>query len=148
MVSEAFVTNAVTLVAVLILVGTFFLPKKVRYAVHGLILLLLGIIPILYQFNVVGFTFGEAGIWKYLIAVVVIFTARSLIMEGVKEESSFKWVSIIFGIIVVILVTIPALNKVEALTFTIPEYPAIIDHIIYVIAAILLFVGLFMSKSE
>ncbi|MFC1741428.1 hypothetical protein ACFL3V_02745 [Nanoarchaeota archaeon] len=148
MVSEGFITNVVTIVILIVLVATFCIGKKARYAVHGTILLLLGLIPILHEFGVLGFTFGDAGIWKYMLAVVVIFAARSLIAEGIKEESRFKWVSISFGALVIILVTVPALNKLGALTFSIPKYPVIIDHFIYVVAAILLYVGIFISNTD
>ncbi|MBU2561825.1 MAG: hypothetical protein KKD17_06005 [Nanoarchaeota archaeon] len=148
MVSEAFVTNTVTILFLSVIVGTFALPKKIRYVIHGLFLFALGLIPILYTLNVLSFTFGEAGIIKYVVAVVVVFTARSLIMEGVHEEGPMRWVSIISGIIIIILVTVPTLHKLGALTFTIPEYPQIIDQVIYIIASILLFIGIFLSKSD
>ena len=147
MVSEAFLINAVTIVVLLILVGTFILPKKLRYVVHGIMLFALGIIPLLYEFRVIGFTFGDAGIIKYVVAVVVVFTARSLVMEGIKEESAIKWVSIVAGVCIILLTAIPALHNLGALTFTIPEYPAIIDHLVYVIAAILLFAGTFFTND-
>lgn len=147
MVSEAFIINVVTIITLLILVGTFLLPKIIRYAVHGLILLALGLIPLLYQFAIIDFTFGDAGIIKYVVAVVLVFTARSLILEGVKEESFVRWVSIIMGILIILLTAIPALHKLGALTFTIPEYPAIVDSVIYIIAAVFLFAGMFLAKD-
>ncbi len=147
MVSESFITNIVTIVILIILVGTFALPKKIRYAVHALFLLVLGLIPLLFSLEVIGFTFGEAGIIKYVVAVVVVFTARSLIMEGVKEEGSLRWVSIIAGIIIIILSVTPSLYQLGALTFTIPSYPPLIDQIVYIIAAILLTLGIFLSSD-
>jgi hypothetical protein len=147
MVSEAVVTNIVTIVILLILVGTFILPKRARRGVHGLILLFLGFVPLLYSLNVINFTFGEAGIIKYVVAVVVVFTARSLIIEGMQEEGTLRWISIILGIFIILLTAIPALHKLGALTFTIPEYPAIIDHIVYIIASVFLFIGMFMAKD-
>ena len=147
MVSEAFIINTVTIITLLILVVTFLLPKKIRYAVHGIILLVLGLIPILYSAGFINFTFGEAGIIKYVVAVVVVFTARSLIIEGIHEESKIKYVSIIMGILIILLTAIPALHKLGALTFTIPEYPPMIDYIVYIIAAILLFIGIFIAED-
>ena len=147
MVSEAFIINLVTIITLIILVTTFFFPKAIRYAIHGLILLVLGLIPLLYQFGVINFTFGEAGIIKYVIAVVIVFTARSLIMEGIKEERVIKWVSIVMGVLIVLLTAIPALHKLGALTFTIPEYPMIVDSFIYIVAAILLFAGIFFVND-
>lgn len=147
MVSEAFITNIVTIVILLILVGTFALPKKIRYGVHAIFLLFLGIIPLLYSLQIISFTFGDAGIIKYVVAVVVVFTGRSLIAEGVKEEGKLRWVSIISGIIVIILAVTPRLYELGALTFTIPEYPELIDNIVYIVAAILLTMGIFMSND-
>ncbi|MBN1544971.1 hypothetical protein JW898_05940 [Candidatus Woesearchaeota archaeon] len=147
MVSEAFITNTVTIIVLAILIGTFALPKKIRYAVHALFLLSLGLLPILYALDVIGFTFGEAGIIKYMVSVVVVFTARSLIVEGVNEEGPMRWASIIAGVVIIMLVSVPALHSMGALTFTIPKYPALIDHILYVIASVLVILGIFMSHE-
>jgi hypothetical protein len=147
MVSEAFVTNIVTIIILLVLVVTFILPRKVRYGVHSAILLILGLLPLLYALKIIGFTFGEAGIIKYVIAVVIVFTGRSLVVEGVKEEGPMRWISIVMGVLIIILTAVPALHKLGALTFTIPSYPLIVDHIIYIIAAGLLFAGIFLEQD-
>ena len=147
MASEAFITNIVTIVILVILVGTFALPKKIRYAVHAIFLFALGISPLLFSLGVIGFTFGEAGIIKYVVAVVVVFTARSLIAEGVKEKGALRWVSVIAGIVIIILAVTPRLYQLGALTFTIPSYPPLIDQIVYVIAAVLLTLGIFLSHD-
>lgn len=147
MVSESFLVNIVTVVALTILVGTLLLPKRGRYAVHSLMLLALGTLPILYRLEIINFTFGEAGIIKYVVAVVVVFTARSLVMEGVKEESFVKWLSILMGVVIIVLTAVPALHSLGALTFTIPQYPPLVDNIIYIAAAVLLFAGIFLTKE-
>ena len=144
---SALITNLVTVVVLLVLVGTFVLPTKFRYGVHGLILFVLGLVPILFALDVIGFTFGEAGIIKYVIAVVVVFTARSLVVQGVKEEGPMRWITIIMGVVIIILTAVPALHQLGALTFTIPQYPSVVDNIIYVLASALLFVGIFIAED-
>ncbi len=148
MVSEAALTNIVTAVVVIALLSTAIMPKRMNYGFNGILLLLLGGIPLLHDLGVLPFTFGEAGIIKYVVTVVVIFAAKSLIAEGIKEEHTLRWVTITAGIVIAVLALVPTLYELGALTFTIPEYPGMVNQIIYLVAAILLFAGIFLAKKE
>lgn len=148
MVSESLIINMVTVVVVGVLVATGLMPKKIKYAVNALIIFALGILPLLYRLDVIGFTFGEAGIIKYVVAVVVVYTAQNLISEGIKEEHAIKWITITVGVLVIIMALVPTLHQMGALTFTLPEYPEIINYVMYTVAGLLLFVGVFLSRSN
>ncbi|MBW2971779.1 hypothetical protein KY359_01965 [Candidatus Woesearchaeota archaeon] len=147
MVSEALITNIVTVVVLALLVSTGLMPKKPKYAVNAGILLLMGLIPILYALRVLPFTFGEAGIIKYVVAVVAVYAGQNLISEGIKEEHALRWISVVFGILIILLAVVPSLYQLGALTFTFPEYPPLVNHIMYVLAGLLLITGIFLARD-
>jgi len=142
------IVNIVSIIVIAVLISTALLPKKLNYAVNGCILLLLGLIPILFELEVIPFTFGEAGIIKYTVTVVVMFSAKTLIVEAVKEEHALRWITLSMGVLLVILSIVPSLHALGALTFTIPNYPPMVNNIMYVVASLFLFVGIFLARSD
>lgn len=141
------VDDIITIVICVILLVTLVLPKKIRYGVFAAFLFILGGIPLLYLMGLIGITFAEAPIIKYVTTFVVVLAGRSLFMEGVKMESEFKWAAISLGVIIIILTTIPSLHAAKALSFGLPEFPELINHILYIISGGCLIAGIFFISE-
>jgi hypothetical protein len=143
---SGWVTNVVTVVVLLALVSTFLIPKKIRHVVHSIMLLTIGLFPLLYHLGVLPFTFGEAGIVKYAVTFIVAMAAKDLIADALKIEGPMRYVVIVLGSTIVILAAIPSLFALGALTFTLPEYPSIVDNILHIIVGVTLFVTIFLKE--
>lgn len=143
---DSWVTNVVTIIVLLLLVATFLIPKKIRHVVHSLLLLTVGLIPLLYTLGVIPFTFGEAGIVKYAVTFIVAMAAKDLIADALKIEGPMKYIIIVLGATIVVLAAIPSLHAVGALTFTLPEYPPIVDNILHIVVAVTLFISIFLKE--
>ena len=135
------VTNIVSIVVALLLVLTLILPKLIKHILHSIILLSFGLIPLLHSFSVIGFTIPSWPILTYALTGIVIISARTLIVDGFKEEEKvIKIGSIVAGILILLAVTIPSLSAIGALTFKI-ELPEMVISIVYIISGILLLIG-------
>jgi len=141
------VTNILAIAVALVLVATLLLPKMARHIVHSLLLLTFGVIPLLHQLEVIGFGLPDWPILQYAITVIVILSGRTLVIDGFREENkALKFSTMIAGIIIVLMVTIPTLQRIGAITFEV-NYPAIVNYIFYVIAGLLLFIGSFVLQE-
>ena len=138
--------NIISIAAVIIVIGTFFLPKKVQYMLHAFFLLLLGSVPILYYFKVIGFSMADLVALRYIITLVVVMSGRELIVSGMHENhKGIRHASIAIGVVIITITVVPALATFGAITFSLPQYPAAIDSILYITGSILLFAGTFLA---
>jgi len=142
------VGNIISITLVIILIITLILPKKIRGIVHAIFLFLFGLIPILFRLKLLGVTFEDTPQLAYAVLFIIVIAGRTMMVEGIKIESKVKWPIIIFGVIIIILTTIPALHDLGALSFTLPPWSTIINEIIYVFAAVFLVIVTFMADSD
>ncbi|MCK5107562.1 MAG: hypothetical protein KAQ83_02450 [Nanoarchaeota archaeon] len=139
----------VYVVIVILLFLTMVIKKKVHYAVSGLTLILIGLLPILYNNGIIGFNFEEFGIIKYIAYFFVLFAARDLFKEGFQEENiKLKIPTMLFAIALLIFTTIPTLNSMDILIIALPKYPEIVNNIIYMISGVFLIFGMFALVKE
>lgn len=132
----------ITLAALPIL--TMLINKKLHYFTSGLTLITIGVLPILHNAGIMEFDLGQFPILNFVVYFLVVLAGKDLLKEGFKEKSSsMKIPSIVLGAFLIIMNTIPTLNTFEVIEWTLPAYPPIIDHIIYIVSGIFLIIGIF-----
>jgi len=149
MVSETLIQNSVAIGIVSILGIALILPKKIKFITNGIVLTILGILPILQEMGKITFNPIEIPVFQYVLMILIIFCGRELISEGVRERMmALKLTSIILGIVLISMTTIPALHNLGAISFTLPEIPQLILSIIYIISGLFLAGGSFIFLRE
>lgn len=147
MVSELIV-QIISVVIVLGMLALMIVSKKVHYFVGGLILIGTGVMSILFITGVTEMDFDKIPIVSFAVYFMIVFASKDLLKEGFKEkESSLKWPSIILALLLLTLTTIPTLNKAHVIDWALPEYPKIIDAILYIISGVVLPIGTFTLLS-
>jgi len=148
--SNAIIQNGVAIAIVAAFIITLLLPKRWKFLTNGIMLFVLGLLPLLYILGSISFNLVDIPIFQYLIMIIVIWDGRELIVEGFKEGVEvLRWASIIFGIVLIVIGTIPLLFNLGAISFNLPKIPDIILFSIYMISGILLAIGSFVfSKDE
>jgi len=135
------------IVAIAVLGGfaaTFMLPKFARHIVHSFFLIALGAIPVLYELYVIEFQIPDFAIITYVVTAIIMLTGSTLVKDGFHEGGKFGYTAMGFGIIIMLNVLIPALYKINAITFNIPSYPPVINSVLYLISGIMLLVSTFI----
>jgi len=121
--------------------------KKIHYFFSGSTLIALGILPILYDMEVIGLDITLYPIFNFAAYFFVVLAAKDLFKESFKEkESTLKWPSLILAISLLVLTTIPTLNKMHVIEFVL-NYPKIIDHILYLVCGLFLIISIFTLLS-
>lgn len=147
--SESIVLNIIAVIAIILFIGSLVLPKVWKYIVYGIFLVSMGSLPILYSQGHISFNPLELAIFQYLLLIIVILSGRELIVEGIKEEGSIiRWISIILGLALIIITTIPTLYNLGAITFKMPEIPEITLNILYILSGIILMGGLIVTRNS
>jgi hypothetical protein len=145
---DILIQNIFAFSAIALIIFTLILPKMWKYFSTGLIVFIIGLMPLLYRYNVVGLDFTDSGLFKYMIIALGLLAGRELIVEGIKEENHFfKWSSIVFGLVLVCITSIPSLYQLGAITFTI-MVDDIVLYILYIISGLLLAGGSFVFAHE
>jgi hypothetical protein len=144
------VFTVITLICLLILLV---LPKKISYALSGVILIVLGIIPLFDALNYINLDLNNYPVLDFVIYFIIIIAGKDLFKEGVKESSGkgvsngistyLKYPSIFLGLLLMVITSIPKLYKFHVISWTIPTYPLILDVILYVVSGIFLIIGVF-----
>jgi hypothetical protein len=141
--------NIVSLLAVILLMGTFFFKQKIQFIIYSVFMFLMGLTPILHYFGAAPFNPGDFVALKYVLALVIVMSGRELIRNGMAEDQKgLKQTTIAIGILIIILVFLPALGETGALTFKLPNYPWLIDSILYIAGSILLMIGMFITHEQ
>jgi 4-amino-4-deoxy-L-arabinose transferase-like glycosyltransferase len=136
-------------VVIFLLFLTMVMKKKVHYAISGLMLILLGVLPILYNNRIIDFNIESFSIMKFIAYFFVLFAARDLFKEGFQEENiKLKIPTMLFAIALLIFTTIPTLNNMNVLVIDLPNYPPMVDYVIYIISGIFLIFGMFTLIQE
>ncbi len=141
------ITNLLAIGIVILVVSTLLLPRMIRHLVHSIILIAFGIIPILHSYKMIGFNIPSWPIVGYALTVIIILSGRTLIVDGFKEENrALKFLTIAAGFVIILVVTIPTLYNLGAITFNL-TYPPIINNILYMSAGVLLLIGTMILKN-
>lgn len=147
----------VTIVAIIFLVLLLILPKKISYALAGVTLIILGLVPLFEALNYINFNMHDFPVLDFMIYFIVLISGKDLFKEGVKENSNsgtktlssyLKWPSIILGFFLIAFTSIPKLYNHHVISWTIPSYPPIFDVIIYVTCGIFLIIGVFTIFND
>jgi hypothetical protein len=140
----AMLNTFVSLIIVAALFLTMVIPKMVRYIVNGLALLSIGVLTLLFNYGYIQFNIGNYPIFNYAVFFLTVFAGKRLLKDGfVSQEKHIKFPSIIFGISIIVITTVPTLHKLGVIDFVL-TYPSVINHFLYVIAGIVLIIGAFI----
>jgi hypothetical protein len=136
----------IVIVVVAISILTLWLPKKLHYIFNGVALLILGGAHIFYEFYFTAINLTGSPLVRFVIAFVVMVTAKELIQESIKEKGSMRVITFVIGGILIALSLIPELYHVGAINFNIPEYPLLFSFL-YVIGGIVAVLTPFFLKE-
>lgn len=140
---EGILLNFMPLVAMILLMVTFFFSQKAQYIIHAVFLFFMGLISLLGYINL-----KEVTALQYVITIVVVMSGREMIRYGMKsKEKHIKHPAIWTGVMIIILTVIPALSTFGAISFNLPPYPTIIDSLLYIIGSIVLGIGTYMASK-
>ena len=143
------VMSIISIVVVIGLFALMILSKRLHYAAGALLLLAVGILNLLFEFQVIDFDINQFPVVHFAVYFMIILAGKDLLKAGVKEEQPWlKWPSISLGIILIIMTTIPTLYKFKVISFTFPEYSPIIDSVIYSISGAFLLIAVFTLLGE
>jgi hypothetical protein len=146
--SDTLIQNMFAFVAIFIIIFTLILPRMWKYFTTGLLVLSLGMLPLLYDYNFINLNLTDSGLFKYLIIALGLLAGRELVVEGIKEENKIlKAISIIFGLVLVCITSIPSLYQLGAITFTIMVEDFVL-YILYILSGLLLAMGSFVFGNE
>lgn len=135
--------NILSIIIVILLFLSLLLPKKIHYFVSGLTLMSLGGLPLLYDLGIVKINITEYPVINYAAYFLVVLASKDLLVEGFKEKQSpLRIPSIVLALTLLLLTSLPTLNKLEVIDFVL-KYPPLIDQILYIICGIFLIIGIF-----
>jgi uncharacterized membrane protein YozB (DUF420 family) len=141
--------SVLSLVIVIALVGSLMLPKKLHYVFNGIVLILMGVMPMMYNARIISINIESMAIVQYMLTFIIVVAGRELIKEGIKEENKMmKWASILVGVFIITFTTIPALYAMGAIGFTMPNFPPELNYGLYITAGIFMLVGVFTLAKK
>src|SRR3989338_7277952 len=114
-------------------------PRKWISLILGILLTILGVIPLLKSFNVIGF--GLPALPGLVLWILFVAGGIWLFVDATSEgtlQSYIMWPSVIVGIVVLGLGIIPILGQLGVITYQLPAIASIISDIITTLAGLLL----------
>ncbi|MFC1741111.1 hypothetical protein ACFL3V_01065 [Nanoarchaeota archaeon] len=136
----------VQVISIVIVAGLFLLMvlwKKAHYVIGGLTLCAISTLTVLFKIGKTTFDVGQYPILHYAVYFFVAFAGKDLIKEGFKEkESALKWPSLILGVVLIVITTIPTLKKMHVIEWALPK-SVYVDASIYAIAGLFMIIGAF-----
>ncbi len=142
--------DLVTVGALLFLLLLMVLPKKVHYAMSGVILIVLGVLPFLVVGGIEVIDVSEYPITRFVLYFIIVIAGKDLFKEGFEEDSKniLKYPSMILGIGLIVFSSIPTLYKFQVIPWTLPIYDPLIDSILYIVSGIFLLIGIFTLLKD
>ena len=107
--------------------------------VLGVILELLGFLPLLNQIKVLGFDISSS-IPGFILFILLVAGGIFLLIDSV-HEITLRWISVVLGLIVIILGMVGLLSYMGAIAFKLGFVSALLWHIIYMATGIFLLFG-------
>jgi len=119
--------------------------RKIMSIVLGLILLVLGIVPLLNKFGVIKFTIPT--IPEFILWTAGMVGAIVLIVDGFQEMQEFGFGKIIMALsfLVALVIFLYGLSAFTILPFQMPVLGALFVYIVLVLAGLLLIIGGFIG---
>lgn len=118
-------------------------PKTMGNLILGLIVLALGLIPLLNQFNVI--SWGLPGFMTGLITKIALYVIAGiglwLLIDGLMEAEGLKKITLIVGLVVLVLGLLPLLasfNVIPAIPFLDFVLNPVVFNVIFVVEGVLL----------
>ena len=140
------ITDIIALVIVVVLVALEMLPEFPQRIIWGVIMFLLGLLPLLFTYNILGLDIYSFNIMRFVAFYVVIVVGGLLFTEGIKEDNlALKFTSMAVGLVIIVVTSIPWLRDFNAISFDMPSYSVIIDFIFYLASGVLTIVGAFST---
>jgi hypothetical protein len=133
---------------VLALVAMYALPDKALRITDGILLLLLGLFPVLYILNVIHFNINSYVLIRFIALYLVIDVGSMLFSEAITEENvGLKIFSMVVGLFIVLVTSIPWMQEFGAISFKLPSYSPYVDLVLYIVAGMLAVVGAFKAED-
>jgi len=123
-----------------------FTPRKIASYILGIVLLILGIVPLLNSLKLISFTLPP--IPEFILWTVAMVGSVVLLVDAyheIHEFGTFHKVVMIATFITAIVIFIYGINAFIALPFALPPVTGIILDVLLAIGGILLFIGGFMG---
>jgi hypothetical protein len=140
--------NIIALAVSFAFIISLLLPHKIHAMINGAILLAVGITHLLFELFVIEFDIRQTPILIFVIVFVVMVTAKELIQESIREKGkAMKGITFIAGVGLIILVLVPELYHYGAINFNLPDYPFIINAVLYIIAGIVAIIAPFLAEK-
>ncbi|MBN2111979.1 hypothetical protein JW707_02660 [Candidatus Woesearchaeota archaeon] len=148
-IAEAGAGNFINIAALAVsfaFVITLLLPHKIHAMINGVILFTIGITHILYETFIIEFDVRSSPVLIFVIVFVVAATSKELIAESIREKGKvMKGLTFLAGLILIVLVLVPELYHLGALSFNLPDYPFFINAIIYLFAGAVAIIAPFLA---
>ncbi len=106
--------------------------------VLGVVVGILGIIPLLHQFGIIGFTLPTLP--GLIMGMLLVAGGIFLLIDSV-HEIHMRWVSVVLGIIVIFMGVLPTLMFMGVIGFSLNFIPEFIKNVLYVLIGIFLLFG-------
>ena len=141
-------TDVLAIGIILGLVAMYAIPNKYLRIIDGVLLFILGLLPVLYMLDVITFDIQSYVLVRFIALYLVIDVGSTLFSESIQEEKIWlKVPSMVFGLLIVLVTSIPWLQEFGAISFEMPPYSPVIDLSFYICAGILAVVGAFMARD-
>ena len=123
-------------------------PRKPISLVLGLVFLAFGVIPLLNQFGVIGFSIPQLP--KVILYIISLVGAVFLLWDAIGEgqmgmgmgmSQMLTPATFIMALVLLAIGLIPLLNSFGVIGFNLPEFAAIIMNILYVVTGALVLYG-------
>jgi len=141
-------SDIIALAAVIGLVLIEIIPEKPQRIMWGIMLLILGLVPVIFMMNWIAIDIFSYPLTGFVAMFIAIVAGEMLFTEGLKEANiALKILSTVMGLIIIIVTSIPWLADFNAISFQLPPYSPVIDFSIYLIAGILTIIGGFKASA-
>lgn len=122
-------------------------PRKPISLFLGVVFLAFGLIPLLNQFGVIGFSIPQLP--KIILYVLSVVGAVILLWDAIGEGMSMgmgisqmlRPATFVMAVVLLAIGLIPLLNSFGVIGFNLPEFAAIVLNILYVVTGALLLYG-------
>ena len=141
--------QVISIAIVIILFLSLAFSRKLHYFMGGLTLIVLGAMPILYDYKIIGIDINDYPVLNFAVYFTVVFAAKDLFKESMREKGGvIRWLSLIMAILLIVVSTLPTLYMMDVVSFNLPDFSSIIYNIMYIIAGVFLLVGIFTLVEE
>ena len=122
-------------------------PRQPISGILGLVFLILGVVPLLNSFGIIGFALPAV---PDFIARIILLIAGTLLLWDAKHEifnnRAWMWLSLVLGIPILVLGLVPVLNSFGVIDFTLNFVPILVYNILTAVAGVILFIDAWKAE--